>query len=131
MRLSASKVLTGLLVILSVAAILATLVGLVQQSPLSMVAPSIIGTLVIFILLMAHLRGWRWSAEATVILVTLIVIASVPPDAQQHDVYLFEALIPAILATVLLPWYWSAASFIVSLLGILAQTTASGLPLQP
>jgi rsbT co-antagonist protein RsbR len=77
-------------------------------------------------LLWAHLRGWRWSAHITVALSVLVLIASVPPDPARYDVYIFEALIPAILSMILLPWTWVAGSFIVCFLGILVQISGRG-----
>jgi len=113
------RVLTVLLGLLVESSLLALAVAAIAQNWLD-VAINGIGFMTVLAVLVAHLRGSRWSAQTTVILVTLVVIASIPSDPQQQLSYLYNALIPAVLALVLLPWYWPAGSFLVCVVGILA-----------
>jgi anti-anti-sigma regulatory factor len=124
------RVLTALLSLLVAAALLALGIAIVAQDQFSM-AIDAVGFITVLAVLIAHLRRWRWSAHATIVLVTLIVVASVPDDARQRVGYLYNALIPAILALVLLPWYWSAGSFLVGFVGILATIGLSSVSNDP
>jgi rsbT co-antagonist protein RsbR len=118
------RVLTTLLALLTIVGLIAIGIAVAQRS-LPDIAINGAGTIVILGILIAHLRGWRWSAHATLALLTLVITLSIPEDPQQHQLYLVNTLVPAILAIVLLPWYWSAGAFLISLIGILAQI---GLP---
>src|SRR4029450_9690997 len=114
------RVLTALLALLVSASIIALGIAIAAQNLID-IAINAGGFVAVLVLLIAHRRGWRWSAQATVILTTLIIVSSVPSDPRQQQLYLINALIPATLALVLLPWYWSFGSFLVSFVGILAQ----------
>jgi rsbT co-antagonist protein RsbR len=71
------------------------------------------GLLLTISLLIAHVKGFKWSAQLTVIGMTIITIGGVP-YASDLNTFGFNILTPVVLAAVLLPWYWSIGIFIFS-----------------
>src|SRR4051794_4804144 len=68
-------------------------------------------------LLIAHLRGWRWSGEALVACVLILIILAVgvtPVD----QIFFTAAFVPMVVAAVLLPPRWTLITFALTLLGI-------------
>lgn len=87
----------------------------------------VVGLLLFGALLAAHLWGWRWSPEALVFLITLLIITSAPSELDQRAAFSFTIVMPAILAAVILSWRWSLAAFVVCFIGIAAQWQFQGL----
>lgn len=76
-----------------------------------------IGSLLpLLILLIAHLRGWRWTAEALVITLVVLVISTMTPGYQRQNVFI-TGLVPCVIAAALLTPLWSFIAFIVALGG--------------
>src|SRR5689334_10095111 len=77
--------------------------------------------LVLAAILAAHIRGWRWSAEATVIGVTALVIGSMEPTYLSQNLQV-SLLVPPIIAAALLSPAWSLGIFGGALLATVLQS---------
>jgi anti-anti-sigma regulatory factor len=89
------------------------------------------GVLVLGGLLAAHLRGFRWTAQVMVIGATLLLLSVEPSDPFQRDMFAFSVLSPAILAAVLLPWYWGVGAFVACFTGLAIVWGGQGLLFTP
>jgi signal transduction histidine kinase/DNA-binding response OmpR family regulator len=79
------------------------------------------------ILLAAHLRGWKWVAHVTTVLVTLAILSDPSLHAPEQTGFgPVMVLVPPIIAAVLLPWYWSAGSFVSCVIGVALITSGRG-----
>jgi anti-anti-sigma regulatory factor len=111
------RILTGLLGLTIIATVVLALLALLEGQT-RFAINDIVGALLFSGLLAAHLRGWRWSGQALVIIATLMVSMTTPSAAgAASGVYVLTLLGPAVLAAVLLPWYWSAGAFVAAALG--------------
>lgn len=68
-------------------------------------------------LLLLHLRKWRWTPEALVACMTLLVVANSDVNFMRSNVSL-TVLLPAVLAAVLLSPRWTIGVFIATMLGL-------------
>jgi len=81
--------------------------------------------------LAAHLRGWRWSPQALVLLMSILLLATAPAQPEERAIFSFSIILPAILAAVVLSWEWSLGVFIACTLGIAALWQGQGLFFNP
>ncbi|HJZ48413.1 MAG TPA: STAS domain-containing protein [Roseiflexaceae bacterium] len=76
--------------------------------------------LILIGILIGHLRGWRWSPEATAFSVLVLII--IAASTVQIDKIFFTALfIPMVVAAVLLSPVWTLVAFGLTLLGVVVS----------
>jgi rsbT co-antagonist protein RsbR len=107
-----------------------TLQPLLQGGDLSLIVTSIIAVVSLSAILVAHIRGWRWSAEATVICVMLLTHTAATPDYLRDNYYL-PILVPPVVAAALLSPVWALASFGVMAVAAIVTTWFSTGSLTP
>jgi PAS domain S-box-containing protein len=71
-------------------------------------------------ILLAHLRGWRQSNEATVLSVVLLIIIGSDPEYLRDHISLLP-FIPVVVAAILLAPRWTLAVYSITTLGIVIQ----------
>lgn len=82
----------------------------------SLLILDIVAVLVITALLFAHIRGWRWSAEALVITITVLSIVAANPAYVANHYYL-PVFVPCVIAAALLAPWWSIGVYFATLIG--------------
>jgi anti-anti-sigma regulatory factor len=108
-----------LLVVLLISAVVSTLQSLLTGATLAF-AYELTAALVLIGILIAHLRGWRWSPEATAFSVLVLIIFAA--STVQMDQIFFTALfIPMVVAAVLLSPIWTLVAFGLTLLGVVVS----------
>ncbi|HEU5099200.1 MAG TPA: STAS domain-containing protein [Roseiflexaceae bacterium] len=108
-----------LLVLLLVSSVVSTLQSLIAGAMLA-VAFEFGATLVLIGILVAHVRGWRWSPEATAI--SVLVLTVIAASTVQMDQIFFTVLfIPMVVAAVLLSPIWTLVVFGLTLLGVVVS----------
>jgi anti-anti-sigma regulatory factor len=108
-----------LLVVLLVSAVVSTLQSLLTGATLAF-AYELTAMLVLIGILTAHLRGWRWSPEATAFSVLVLIIFAA--STVEMDQIFFTALfIPMVVAAVLLSPIWTLVVFGLTLLGVVVS----------
>src|ERR1700712_5123218 len=122
--LNPHAVLTGLIGVIVVVSIGMVIINLINMDIFTTVL-SIVGLLCFVALLVAHLRGWRYSAHATVLAAILFTILGNPAELTTRQLS-FTVFIPSVLAAMFLPWYWTVAAFAICALGVGAQTNFTG-----
>lgn len=122
--LTPRAVLTGLIVVIIVATLGLLLVYLTTMSPFG-ISLSVVGLLLFAGLLAVHLHGWRYSPHATVVAAAVFTVVGNPADITTRQLS-FTVLIPAMLAAMFLPWYWTIASFLICIAGIGVQSNFAG-----
>ena len=85
------------------------------------VSISIGASVPILVLLIAHLRGWRWTPEALVLTLIVLVIITASPEYMRNNVFI-SGLVPCVIAAALLTPVWSFAAFLASLGGMILLT---------
>jgi anti-anti-sigma regulatory factor len=111
------RITTTLLSISAAAVAILMIMAMIRQQ-WDFVATDAVGLLLVCGLLVAHLRGFRWTAQIAVFGITLITLATLPSTPPQDASYSFNLLTPVVLAAVLLPWYWSIVTFAICYAGM-------------
>lgn len=122
--LNPRTVLTGLIGLILVATI-GLLVLSLAATDMFTVGVCAVGFLCFVALLVAHLRGWQYSAQTAILAAVLFTIVGNGPAITTRQLS-FTVLIPAVLAAMFLPWYWTVASFVICLVGIGLQSSFTG-----
>ncbi len=105
-----------LVLLVTAASLFALQVLLTLENPLT-ATPSFVSLAAVGALLIAHLRHWRWSIDATIVTITLLVIVTTEPNMMRDQVSL-SIYIPAILAATLRSPRASLVVFGLVLLGV-------------
>jgi anti-anti-sigma regulatory factor len=113
------RVTLTLLVLLLVAAVVSALLSLIAGEVLAF-AYELIATLVLIGILVAHLRGWRWSPEVTAFSVLVLIIFGAS-TVQMGQIFFTALFIPMVVAAVLLSPIWTLVVFGLTLLGVVAS----------
>lgn len=123
-----SRATLALLVLMSVVSAATFAISLANAFTSSNWNPTIntgLGMALMLGLLVSHLLGWRWSAEAAVLLLGIAVVVSSPPNYVRNTVML-TPLLPTVIAAVVLSPRWTIATYVALIVGI-AVKTAVGL----
>ncbi len=91
-------------------------------------ASSLASPLLIGGLLVLHLRGWRYSSSALVICLGLLIVLSANATYLRDQVVL-QALVPAVIGSMLLSFRWTMPIFGAVMLGLALQVVIGGGPL--
>ncbi len=118
-----SRVTLLLLILLSLLAVIFTIqavafsisTGRVENYTIS----TVLSAVLLLALLAAHLRGWRWSDHATVIIISILTVTSISPGYLRNNM-LVSPLIPTVMAAIVLSPVWALGVYTVIMLGLLA-----------
>jgi anti-anti-sigma regulatory factor len=117
-------VLSGLIGIILIVTVGQLMISISQSRPLD-AGIAVAGLVCFSALLLAHVRGWRYSPHMTVIVAVLFTIVSNPADLTLRQVS-FTVLIPSVLAAMFLSSYWTIGAFAVCVVGIGLQSGFAG-----
>ncbi|MBC8160455.1 MAG: STAS domain-containing protein [Roseiflexaceae bacterium] len=76
------------------------------------------------LLLFAHYRGWRWTPQALVITLIVLIIISAPTNLQ--TTVFISPLVPCVIAAALLSPWWAIGSFLVAFVGAVTSAALRG-----
>jgi rsbT co-antagonist protein RsbR len=110
------RVTAGILVLLPCAIALILAAQPPISRPTTVLVAGLTGMLAYIILLVAHLRGWRWSAEVAVISMTLGAIMGATPEYMQAGFFV-TMLVPMVFTAVLLTPRWTLVIFGITVVG--------------
>ncbi|HEU4321758.1 MAG TPA: STAS domain-containing protein [Roseiflexaceae bacterium] len=119
------------LILLILLIVLAT-IGFVQSAVInasnnvfgrSMISAAV-SVVLLLAILVAHLRGWRWSAEAAVVITAAFTVIATTPNYLSNNV-LLSPFIPTVIAAILLSPGWSMGVYAAILLGLAAIGAAN------
>ncbi|GAB4210487.1 MAG: STAS domain-containing protein [Roseiflexaceae bacterium] len=118
-----SRVTLFLLLLLAVLAVISFAQAAVTAAGTGVFGRSAITSTVSLVLilgvLLAHLRGWRWSAEAAVLITTVLTVISTTPGYLSGNL-LLSPFIPTVIATIVLSPVWAMGVYTAIMLGLLA-----------
>jgi rsbT co-antagonist protein RsbR len=123
--------ITTVLLSFSGAAVAILIVMAIVREQWVFAAADAVGLVLTAGLLVAHLRGFRWTAQVAVCGMLVITLGALPPNPLQDNTYAFNVLTPVVLAAVLLPWYWSVGVFALCYGGIALLWGGQGLLFNP
>lgn len=110
------RVTTALLLLLIGGSILLSFVGIVEQAWLS-VGAGVLAITLFALLLVAHRRHWRWTAEALIGLVVVLTALATDPVYASSQIVL-TLFIPVVVAATIARPAWTLATYGLTLLAI-------------
>ena len=116
--------------ILAVGILLVLVTQLATAAAAAEITATAVGLVVALLLLFAYWSGWTYARHITVVFFTLLAIFTLPEPYVSGEVS-FGALIPAVLALILVSPIWVVGSAIAVLIGLMWRAGFGGIYAEP